>query len=326
VSGHVVVRVPASTSNLGAGFDCVGVAVDRWLTIVAWIDEGTAAPVVVERGGTLAGLAVPPEDDLLTAGFRAACYAMGRPIPSALHIRAHSDIPIARGLGSSGAAVVAGAAAANALLELGLDDRALLGVATEREGHPDNAAAAICGGAVLVLDARERGPGVIATELPLHPDLALVVAVPDFAVETKHARSILPRRVAHEVATLAVARAAALVHGLSTSNATLLSQALDDVLHVPFRRILVAGYDAVVEAAREAGAFGATLSGSGSSIVAVVPRARADAVGAAMAAEWAAHGVTAAHFTNASRVAGYSATLDAPIPPELTPQLAGAPT
>jgi homoserine kinase len=326
VSGHVVVRVPASTSNLGAGFDCVGVAVDRWLTIVAWIDEGTAAPVVVERGGTLAGLAVPPEDDLLTAGFRAACYAMGRPIPSALHIRAHSDIPIARGLGSSGAAVVAGAAAANALLELGLDDRALLGVATEREGHPDNAAAAICGGAVLVLDARERGPGVIATELPLHPDLALVVAVPDFAVETKHARSILPRRVAHEVATLAVARAAALVRGLSTADETLLGQALDDVLHVPFRRILVPGYDDVVEAARQAGALGATLSGSGSSIVAVVPRAHADAAGAAMTTAWGGHGVTATHFTNASRVAGYSATLDAPLPPEFTPQLAGAPT
>jgi homoserine kinase len=281
--------------------------------------------LVLERFGTLAGLGVAAEDDLLTTGFRAACYATGRPVPAGLHVRAHSDIPIARGLGSSGAAVVAGAAAANALLELDLDDRALLGIATEREGHPDNAAAAICGGAVLVLDARERGPGVIAAELPVHPELALVVAIPDFAVETKHARSILPRRVAHEVATLAVARAAALVQGLSTASETLLSQALDDVLHVPFRRILVPGYDAVVEAARQAGAFGATLSGSGSSIVAVVPHARAHAAGAAMATAWGAHGVTATHFTNASRVAGYSATLDAPLPPELTPQLAGAP-
>ena len=319
MSGQVIVRAPASTSNLGAGFDCVGVAVDRWLTAAVSLDDSTGAPgVVIERRGTLAGLAVTPEDDLLAAGFRAACDAAGHPVPSGLRIRAHSDIPVARGLGSSGAAVVAGAAAANALLGLGLDDHALVAIATEREGHPDNVAAAVSGGAVLVVRGRGAegggrslpGSDVVVAELPVHADLALVFAVPDFAVETKHARSILPRRVAHEVATLAVARAAALVHGLATGSETLLAQAFDDVLHVPFRRTLVPGYDDVVERARRSGAFGATLSGSGSSLVAVAPRARATAVGAAMTGAWAAHGVAATHFTTATRVPGYSLTAD----------------
>ena len=254
MSGQVAVRVPASTSNLGAGFDCVGVAVDRWLTVTASIEDGGSSAVVVERSGTLGTLDVAPDDDRLTDGFRAACHTTGHPVPSGIRFRAHSEIPVARGLGSSGAAVIAGAAAANALLGLGLEERALVAIGTEREGHPDNVAAAVCGGAVLVIDARERGPGVIVTELPVHPEIAFVFAVPDFAVETKHARSILPRRVAHEVATLAVARGAALVHGLATAHETLLGQALDDVLHVPFRRMLVAGYDAVVDAARGAGA------------------------------------------------------------------------
>ncbi|MFN2564210.1 MAG: homoserine kinase [Gemmatimonadaceae bacterium] len=359
MSGHVVVRVPASTSNLGAGFDCVGVAVDRWLTVEAALEEGgerkeggvprngsspllPLASLLVERHGTLAGLDVAPEDDLLTDGFRVACRAAGVAVPAGLHFRAHSEIPIARGLGSSAAAVVAGAAAANVLLGLGLDDRALVTVAADREGHADNAAAAVCGGAVLVLGggrraeegggsgsrvhARERGPDVIVAELTVHPELALVFAVPDFAVETTHARSILPRRVAHEVARLAVARGAALVRGLSTGEEALLSHALDDVLHVPYRRVLVPGYDAVTEAARRAGAYGGTLSGSGSSIVAVSPRACGDAVGAAMTVAWAAHGIPATYFTNAARVPGYSATPDAQTPPQLTPQLAGTST
>src|SRR5207245_1169222 len=132
---------------------------------------------------------------------------------------------------------------------------------------PDNVAPAVFGGANLVL----RGPdGLIVTPLPIHQSLALVFAVPDFTVETKRARAALPATLPHADAVRAAAKSAALVHGLAHGDARLLAAGLDDVLHVPFRRALVPGYDEVTGAARQAGAYGATLSGSGPTIVAVV--------------------------------------------------------
>jgi homoserine kinase len=312
VRDSAVVRVPGSTSNLGAGFDCVGVAVDRWLTVSVSIDYDPRRRVVVERSGTLTGLDVEPDDDYIAAGFRAACRSVGHPVPPALHIRAESDIPVGRGLGSSGAAFVAGAAAANALLDFGLDDRALVGIGSALEGHPDNVAPAVYGGAVLAVEpGDERASDPVVAPLAIHPSLHFVFAVPDFAVETKHARRVLPAALPHRVATRAVARGAALLQGLATANPTLLALGLDDVLHVPFRRALVPGYEAVTRAALHAGAHGATLSGSGSSILAIAPASRSASVSAAMGAAWAALGIRATCFTNTARVPGYSGALDA---------------
>jgi homoserine kinase len=306
VTDRVTVRVPGSTSNLGAGFDCVGIAIDRWIRVAARREESRAAPISIERGGALAGLALPPERDLLYHGFRAACRAAGREPPLGIVLEASSDIPIARGLGSSAAAVVAGAAAAAGLLQLDLSDEALAALCTDLEGHPDNVAAAIYGGATLVL--RGAAGRLACTALPVHLSLVLVFAVPDFGVETERARAVLPESVPHRSAVTAAARSAALVHGLAHADAELLATGLDDVLHVPYRRSLVRGYDAVVAAAREAGAFGATLSGSGSAIVAVAPFDRAAAVDQAMARAWQALGVKAETFDVARRVGGYETT------------------
>src|SRR3989441_8167669 len=251
----VTVRVAGSTSNLGAGFDCVGVAVGRWLRVTARAAREAAgkpvAPVAIERGGTLRAIETAPEVDLLYRGFAAACRRAGREVPTGLALAADSDIPVARGLGSSAAATVAGAVAAAALLDLALDAAGLAELCSELEGHPDNVAPAVFGGANLVL----RGPdGLIVTPLPLHSSLALVFAVPDFTVETKRARAALPAALPHADAVRAAAKSAALVHGLAHGDARLLAAGLDDVLHVPFRRSLVPGYDEVTGAARQAGA------------------------------------------------------------------------
>src|SRR2546428_7142123 len=120
MSAAVTVRVPGSTVNLGGGFDCVGSAIDRWIRVGARREGSRAAPITIERRGALAGLALPPERELLYQGFRSACRAAGREPPPGLVLEASSDIPIARGLGSSAAAVVAGAAAAPRLLGLAL--------------------------------------------------------------------------------------------------------------------------------------------------------------------------------------------------------------
>jgi homoserine kinase len=284
------VRVPATSSNLGAGFDCIGVALDRWLTASATAAEGD---VVIHRGGRLAVLALPVEDDLLAQGFRAACAAARRP-REAFTIDATSDIPIGCGLGSSAAALVAGALLADATLGLGLSRERIVEICAEIEGHPDNVAPAVYGGAVLTIRApRAEGGGLVSAALTVAPGLELVIAVPPFPSDTKAARAALPATLPHAQAVLAANRAAALVQGLATGDGALLAAALDDVLHVPFRRARIGGYDAVVAAARAAGAYGATLSGAGSAILAIAPRERAGAVGAALLAAWRGAGVEA---------------------------------
>jgi homoserine kinase len=303
MSRTAAVRVPASTSNLGAGFDCVGVAVDRWLEVAASLDApGTG--VTIARRGTLATLTIGVEVDRLVAGFRAACSRARRELPQGVAFDAASTIPVGRGLGSSAAATLAGALAANALLDLGLTDRAIAIACAEVEGHPDNVVPALLGGARLAL----RGTGDTLTTAPLevHESLALVFAVPSFAVETTHARAVLPALLPHATATRAAALGAALVQGLASGDGALLAAALDDVLHVPFRRQLIAGYDAVTGAARQAGAFGATLSGSGSTIVAIAPRQVATKVAAQMVAAWQSIGVDAEPLVNPARVDGAS--------------------
>ncbi|HTD27260.1 MAG: homoserine kinase [Gemmatimonadetes bacterium] len=299
----VTVRVAGSTSNLGAGFDCIGVAVGRWLRVTARAAPDAAGrTIAIERGGTLRSLDTAPEADLLYRGFVAACRRAGQEVPAGLALAADSDIPVARGLGSSAAATVAGAAAAAALLELKLDRAGLAELGSDLEGHPDNVAPAVFGGANLVL----RGPdGLVVTPLPMHPSLALVFAVPDFTVETKRARAALPATLPHADAVRAAAKSAALVHGLAHADARLLAAGLDDVLHVPFRRSLVPGYDEVTRAARQAGAYGATLSGSGPTIVAVVVADGVGAVGDAMVRTWGARDIAARTFHAARPAGGY---------------------
>lgn len=307
MSARVHVRVPASSSNLGGGFDCVGVAVDRWLSVAISLDAARDT-ISITREGTLSELDVTPDDDRIVVGVRAACTRAGRGAPRGLRVRARSTIPIARGLGSSAAATLAGAVAANALLQLGLDDRTIAEVASTVEGHPDNVAPASFGGATLALSARQAN-GETALEirpLAVSPDLALVLAVPDFPVQTTQARALLPSTVSHGIASRAAALGAALVQGLANGDGVLLAAALDDVLHVPYRRDLVRGFDAVVSAARSAGAYGATLSGSGSTIAAIAPRPFALSVAEAMRSAWREVGVEADAFESHTPGRGYA--------------------
>lgn len=301
----VTVRVPGSTSNLGAGFDCVGVAIERWLRVTARAVRASTGPaVLMERRGTLGSLAPPPEADLIYQGFVAACRRAGHAddVPRPLMLTADSDIPVSRGLGSSAAATVAGAVAADALLGLSLGKAGLAAACGELEGHLDNVIPALYGGARLVL----RGAGGLTiAPLAVNESLALVFAVPELTLETKRARAVLPESVSHASAVAAAAKGAALVQGLAQADPALLAAALDDVLHVPYRRSLVPGYDAVTAAAGEAGAYGATLSGSGPTILAVVPAERAATIGAAMVRAWARVGVRAETFHLTRPAGGY---------------------
>jgi len=299
--GEFSVRVPASTSNLGAGFDAVGMAVDRWLNVDARITSRSEA-VVLERAGTLAVLDCADEDDLIWRGFNVACAALRRTPPTGVEISATSDIPVGRGLGSSAAAIVAGVLLANAMLDGDLDATSIVNVAASIDGHPDNVAPSMLGGAVL--SVRTSGHHYSSAPIVVHPSLRFVFLVPDFEVRTSVARAALPATLPYATAVSAVGRAAALILGLQTADASILAPALDDVLHVPFRRSLIPAYDDVASTAIAAGAIGATLSGSGSTIVAVARHDVADRVRDVSLNTWRSAGVSAEAFITAAEPRG----------------------
>ena len=194
------VRVPASSSNLGSGFDCIGVAVDRWL--VASVTPAAGNGISIRRGGRLTAVSVAVDDDLLARGFRAACAAAGGGAPATgATIDATSDIPVGCGLGSSAAAIVAGALLADAALTLHLTRQQIVDIATAIEGHPDNVAPAVYGGAVLTV--RGAKGGLVSTSLQVATGLELLLAVPPFPSDTKAARALLPKTLPHADAVLA---------------------------------------------------------------------------------------------------------------------------
>ena len=268
----LVVRVPASTSNLGAGFDCLGLALDLWLE--ARLEPGAGPP---RYTGTVHGLDAASD---LTFGLLDEREALeGR------RLVVHSDIPISKGLGSSAAAIVAGIALARIALGDPFDRDAIFRGAAQEEGHPDNAGPAVYGGLVL---AAHR-----PTQLTLHPDLAVALVVPDHAISTKAARDLLPPAVPRDTAVAQAARSAALVLGLTWGDPDLIDFGMDDRVAVPHRRQLIRGYDAAVGAALDAGAYGVTISGAGSSLVAVCAKADVEGVAEAMAVGLARNGTAA---------------------------------
>lgn len=281
----VRVRVPASTSNLGSGFDTVGLALDRYLT--ASYEPGPG-PLRVERAGTIAGLELEPARDPLVHAFATRLGAETGGL-----LRVESTIPVARGLGSSAAAVVAGLVLADATRGLGPRREEWLQAATALEGHPDNASPAIHGGLVAAV----AGARTVAFRLPLDPRVGFAFAAPGVEVSTPEARAALPDRVAHGAATRSLGRLAALLQGFATGDPSLLALGFEDELHIPYRLPLIPGAAAAIEEARAAGAWAATISGSGSGLIAVCSPDTADRVAAAMAdafrREAGAEGVTA---------------------------------
>mgnify|MGYP001944740615 FL=1 len=293
------IRVPASTSNLGAGFDCLGLALDRSLAATFEPGPGTLR---LERRGTLETLATPADDDLLVRTFTERIARAGAQATGVLC--AESDIPLARGLGSSAAAVVAGLALADEALGREPDRDELLVVAEALEGHPDNVAPAIFGG--LVVTARDADGASLPFRLPLSDAIGFAQAFPGRELATSAARKGLPEQVPLPVATRGLGRMAALVQGLATADPKLLSAGFSDDLHVPHRLALIPGGAAALQAAERAGAWAATISGAGSGLIAACPPERADDVAAAMAEAFrhAAGPEGVVHFTARPDTAG----------------------
>src|SRR5262245_32569905 len=224
------VRVCASTSNLGPGFDVLGLALDLWLTLKARELATTGSARFLRREGE-ARHWPGDERDLALRAFRCAYERLGG--TRAVELTADSQIPLSRGLGSSGAAIAAGLLLGAELAPERAPREQLLAWAIELEGHPDNVAPALFGGCVFVAPLGAGVPS--AVQVPLHASLGFAVAWPDATLETSFARSLLPREVPHKVAVETARRLACLIEGLRSGDAQLIAVANDDVLHVPYR-------------------------------------------------------------------------------------------
>lgn len=267
---------PGSTSNLGPGFDCLGLALRIPLAVTA---TRVADGFRIERIGEGSDLAVDPHRDLVLSAYRRLFRVAKRPVPTvALAIR--SAIPVARGLGSSAAAIVAGLTLANHWMRGRFDREALLAEAVAMEGHPDNVSASLLGGLTLSFP---RGDGrVTSLALPAPKGLGITLVVPEMRVSTEKARAMLPRMVPLSDAAANTARALALLHVFRTKRFDLLADALEDVYHVPHRARLIPAFHRVAEAGRRAGAYGVTVSGSGPTLLAFHAPGAGGRVGAAM--------------------------------------------
>lgn len=258
------VRVPATTANLGPGFDCLGLALDWWNTIEV---EPIARGLQVECECETADL---PCDDsnLVVRSMQAVYRRAGKPFPP-LYVRIKCEVPVGRGLGSSASAIVGGVVAANALLKQRFSRQEMLEIASDIEGHPDNVAPAVLGGFVVAV---RGGSGLQTARIPVPRKLRCVLFIPESALSTKRARRILPKHVAREDAIYNIGRTALWMAALHSRDWEWLDLATEDRLHQPYRAKLVHGMDALFQAARKAGARGVALSGSGPSIIAFADR------------------------------------------------------
>ena len=257
----IVARVPATSANLGSGFDCLGLALD----LENDVELVAGGPFHVEVVGE--GAASLPRDrsNLVARTIHRFFDQLGRPAPS-FGLRLINRIPMTGGLGSSSTALVGGLLCANHLAGEPWSREELLRFACELEGHPDNVAPAMLGGLVLsVLDAGK----LITVPLPQPPGLRAVIFLPRFSTSTREARRLLPARVSHQDAVFNVGRAALFVAAMTTGRTELLRVATQDRLHQPYRQVLFPAMGKLFDAAVGAGALGVWLSGSGSALCAL---------------------------------------------------------
>lgn len=261
---RVRAKVPATSANLGPGFDALGIA----LSLYTWIEMAPAEKTSITICGDDSKQLPRDKSNLVYIMAQKLFAEAGVSMPE-LSIDMYSEIPLTRGLGSSAAAIVGALGAANALIGSPLTKDELFRLATAEEGHPDNVGPAVYGGIVSAV-----WDGAQASSVRLDPPERLValVAIPPYELKTDEARAALPANVSRADAVFNLSRAALLTAALATNRLDLIRSAMDDRLHQPYRSALVPGLDRVLREAAEHGALGAALSGAGPTAIALVDR------------------------------------------------------
>ncbi|OYD92517.1 homoserine kinase [Nostoc sp. 'Peltigera membranacea cyanobiont' 210A] len=287
VVSTITVTVPATTANLGPGFDCIGAALKLYNEFkFTRLEEGG---LIIHVNGTEAERVQTDESNLLYQAF-VKFYQHIEQTPPIVKIEIKLGVPLARGLGSSATAIVGGLVAANQLEGAPMSQSQVMELAIAMEGHPDNVVPALLGGCRL---AATSGAGWEICDVPWHKDVVPVVAIPNFELSTSEARGVLPTEVSRADAIFNTAHLGLLLRGLETGNGQWLKTALQDKLHQPYRKALIPGYDALNIAAVSAGAYGMVISGAGPTLLALADQLHSKAVEAAMLAAWQEEGITA---------------------------------
>ena len=279
------IRVPATTSNLGSGFDAVGLALQLYLVVE--ISEIESGPRRLEVSGVDTHLIPTDESNLVWQTMSAVAQLKGKSLPDFL-LRIENQIPIAKGLGSSAAAILAGAAAANFLCRLDLERESLLEIAAEREGHPDNAAPALMGGLVVSMG----GQRTLSSKSRFPQEWTVVAVTPDYELPTKKARAVLPEQIPYRDAVFNVQRAAFLMAQLAQGRREGLREAMKDRLHQPYRCSLLPGLAEILDLKDTRGMIGVALSGAGSTVIAFAD-SHAEEIGEEIRGVFSRHHLTA---------------------------------
>ena len=295
MSRSLRVRVPATSANLGPGFDCMGVALDLWNEFSLSAAPGDGITVTVEGEG--AGVIPLDASNIVVETLAGEWARMGRtdllPGPGVGYALAcHNRVPCGSGLGSSSTAILGGLLLARAWAENGfaLDEAqgSILARAVEIEGHGDNVAPALLGGLIVVTN---QDGDVLTDRLPIAP-MRVAVCVPDFAFSTSQARAVLPKAYSRADAIYNIGRAMLVIEALRNHDDALLARAMGDRIHEPYRLPRIPGAAAARLAALDAGAIAVSLSGAGPGLLAFA-RAGHKAIGAAMVAAFGAAGLPA---------------------------------
>lgn len=272
----VTVSIPATSANLGPGFDCLGLALGlRNQFTFRTLPHGLVVSISGEGEGTIpTGSA-----NLVVKAAEAVFRRIGRR-PDGLDITLENHVPVGSGLGSSATATLGGILAANCLAEGNLEEDEMLSMAVALEGHPDNVTPALFGGLSLIVVDGDR---LVVEQIPV-PELQVVVVLPHFELPTSMARQALPSQVPLSDAVYNSSRVGLLIQALRMANYSKLATAMDDRLHQPYRKSLIPGMDEALKAGRDAGAAGVALSGAGPAVIAISPnrhRAISQAISAA---------------------------------------------
>ncbi|MEE8564361.1 MAG: homoserine kinase [Atribacterota bacterium] len=268
----IKIRVPATTANLGPGFDCLGLSLKLYLNLE--IEEMEEGFVVEYQGeGAEKFSAKKKEDTLIWKSINLVLKRTHKDIhKKGLKIKALNEIPVTRGLGSSASAIIGGIVGAARLYNIDFTDQEMLELALSLEGHMDNIVPALIGGLTLAYKTGQEEIRWIRIKTP--PDLRIVVAIPEFTLNTGKMRKILPQKVALPEAIFNLSRSALLVNALQNSDWEVLAEAMEDRLHQPYRAPFIPGIEDMFSQIKETGLAGIALSGSGPSVVSLTKKGR----------------------------------------------------
>ena len=287
----IEIRVPASTANLGAGFDCFGLALELYLTVRARVQPGEGGRTFARSRGVSGSSKLPsaPHENLILRAMQHAAERQNLPLPP-IHLAVQNDIPIAAGLGSSAAAIVAGIALAFAVSGKKLPEQTALRLAADLEKHTDNVGAALLGG--LVVSFVGDDSNIVAVRKDWPKEIRVIAGTPKMSLETSASRAALPKTVEHTDAVHNVQRSALFLGALDAKRYDLLWDAMQDRLHQSYRQRLIPGLAAALQMPRMPGLLGIALSGAGPSVIALATDHYAN-IGKTMASHFARNGQAA---------------------------------